>query len=159
MGRVRPVSRIAVLGVLLLMAACGSTGTPAHRPDPGGYPHTTTPSAHSTGAANGALRVYIDASPGPRPREGYRPWLRLSRGGHSWRPAVLTQDTAIFTAPPGRYTLRAGIRLCNASCQNLDPPSSTCHARVTVVGPGVAVIDSPAVKLRVRGHCTIGRLA
>lgn len=158
MGRVRPVSRIAVLGVLLLLAACGSTGPSAHRPNPGGYAHTSGPTAHTTGAPNGSLRVSLSASPGPRPREGYRPWLRLSRGGHSWRPASLTQDAAVFTVPPGRYTLRAGVRLCNASCQKLDPPSSTCHTRVTVVRRGVAVTSSPTVKLRVTGHCTIGRL-
>lgn len=148
----RLLPRIAVVGVLLLVAACGSSGTSAHRPNPGGYPHTGGPSANAGSAARGTVRVRLSPATGPRPREGYRPWASLSGAGHTWRPTRLAAQAASFSAPPGRYTLRVGIRLCNASCQRLDPPSATCRGPVKVRSTGTV---ARAVRLSVTGHCRI----
>lgn len=56
------------------------------------------------------------------------------------KQANLTVPVLLGSVDPGRYTLRAAVRPCDANCGNLDPPAFRCRGPVEVPEVGDARI-------------------
>jgi hypothetical protein len=64
----------------------------------------------------------------------------LTRDGSTkaTKQARTTVPVLLGSVDPGRYTLRADVRPCDANCGNLDPSAFRCHGPVVVPEVGDA---------------------
>jgi hypothetical protein len=91
-----------------------------------GLPHVPT-----SGPATLTIRSHV-APGGPVYIEGALPQVVVRQSDGSvaaWHRAqpLVTDEFPLSDLEPGDYVLHAGLRPCDANCDNLDPPTNTCR--------------------------------